>query len=269
MKIHTFIIDAFTAEAFKGNPAGVVLLDKELDATTMQLVAGEINLSETAFVVKHESKPSQFSIRYFTPTTEVPFCGHATLAASKLALHKLGLSKAEFTTYHQLKLSATVEGDSIAMMFPLYNTESYVPDNAVFEALGINNALNARFAKDLNMLLIEIGNNEELKALQPDFVKLLESGTFKNVIVTARSYDDQYDFYSRCFCPRIGINEDPVTGAAHSILAKYWGDMLGKRKMKAYQSSKRGGYMELSIVSDNQLKVRSNAQIILEGTIQI
>lgn len=269
MILQTYIIDAFTKEVFKGNPAGVVLLNEKLNPSTMQSIAGEINLSETAFLMRDITHPHLFSIRYFTPSTEVPFCGHATLAASKLALDRMGLPKVEFITHHQLTLSAVVEGDSIAMKFPLYPTEEFLPANALYEALGIHEPGTTRFAKDVNMLLIELPNSDELRGLKPDFGKLRAAGSFNNVIVTARSYDNEFDFYSRCFCPNIGIDEDPVTGAAHTVLAGYWSKKLGKKEMKAYQLSKRGGYMDLSIVGDTELKVKSDARIVLEGTMHI
>jgi PhzF family phenazine biosynthesis protein len=269
MKLRTFIIDAFTDELFKGNPAGVVLLDKELDAATMQSIASEINLSETAFLLQSLSNKSDFSIRYFTPTVEIAFCGHATLASSKLILHRLGLSNVDFTTHHNLKLSAMSDGKHIAMKFPLYDTVEYKPNQALYDAFGITNPVATQFSKDVNMLLVEVKDNNAVKAISPDYAKALTAGSFNNLIITARSTDNEFDFYSRCFCPWIGINEDPVTGASHTVLAKYWGDILGKKEMSAWQSSKRGGYLNLKIVSDTELEVRSNAQIVFEGTMDL
>ncbi len=269
MKIRTFIIDAFTNEPFKGNPAGVCLLDRQIDVTTMQGIASELNLSETAFLLQNESSPSEFSIRYFTPTVEIAFCGHATLASSKLVLERLKLPKVEFTTHHNLKLSAVTDDKYIAMKFPLYDTVAHKVNHAMYEAFEINSPVSTRFSKDLNVLLIEVKDNETLLAIKPDYNKALMEGTFNNLIVTARSKDHEYDFYSRCFCPWIGIKEDPVTGASHSVLAKYWGDILGKKEMVAYQSSKRGGFMKLKIISIAELEVRSNAQIILEGLMEV
>ncbi|GAA0890744.1 PhzF family phenazine biosynthesis protein [Fulvivirga kasyanovii] len=271
MKISTYIIDAFTDEAFKGNPAGVCLAESQLPDKTMQAIAGELNLSETAFLLQNEQDKNVFSIRYFTPTVEIPFCGHATLASAKLVLDVLKNDQVEFVTGHALHLFAWPEtGGRIKMKFPLYETVDYQTDNSLYHALGISFPVNTRFAKALDMLLIEVENKQLLESLTPDYPQLLAStDTVKEVVVTAKSDDDEYDFYSRCFCPWIGINEDPVTGAAHSVLAKYWGNLLDKKEMKAYQVSKRGGYLQLKITSDTELEVISQAHVVLEGTMHV
>jgi PhzF family phenazine biosynthesis protein len=268
MRIRTFIVDAFTRDSFKGNPAGVCLLDTQLDAPTMQSIASELNLSETAFLL--ETGTNAFAVRYFTPTVEIPFCGHATLAASKIVFEYEKLTEVSFMTFYNLHLSAKKEDDSIAMKFPLYDTVAYEVPEDLLDALGIEHALSTRFNHDLKMVLIEVEDNTALLAVKPNFTKaLLVTDKLNNAIVTARSNDNVYDFYSRCFCPWIGINEDPVTGAAHTILAKYWGDILAKSEMKAYQSSLRGGYLHLKIISQTELEVRSDAKIMLEGVMEI
>ncbi|WP_166923170.1 PhzF family phenazine biosynthesis protein [Flavobacterium poyangense] len=265
-----FIIDAFTDKAFKGNPAGVCLVESEINRETMQAIAGELNLSETAFLRQSESGDTDYSIQYFTPTVEIDFCGHATLAAAKLVLHHLNKPFVNFTTFHNLKVHAASEGDSIKMKFPLYNAIEYVPNKELYEAFGIDNPIVTKFAKELDMLLIEISDKTTLLNIKPDFVKAIPSSdVIKEVVVTAKSEDTDYDFYSRCFCPWIGINEDPVTGASHSVLAKYWGQILGKTEMRAYQTSERGGFMQLKIISDTELEVVSNAKIIIEGRIHV
>src|SRR5690606_6307978 len=127
-----------------------------------------------------------------------------------------------------------------------------------------------KFNKDLDMLLIEVEDKKTLTGLCPDFRKAKEiTGRIKEVVVTTRSKEKEFDFYSRCFCPWIGIDEDPVTGAAHSVLAKYWGDLLGKTEMNAYQLSQRGGFMKLHILDNNTLKVYGEAVIVFEGKIVI
>ena len=271
MKIKTYIIDAFTNEAFKGNPAGVCLLEKEIDVATMQSIASEINLSETAFLVQNKTDDTKFSIRYFTPLVEIVFCGHATLASAKLILHRLKKAQVEFTTHHQLIITATSEEDVIKMDFPLYDTIEYTPSQQLYDAFGIQNPVAVRFAKALDMLIIEVKNKEVLLNIKPDFLKALESSTeIKELVITCQSRNNSiYDFYSRCFCPWIGIDEDPVTGAAHTVLAKYWGDQLNKTEMLAYQASKRGGFMRLKIIGDSKLEVRSSAYIVLEGMLEI
>lgn len=269
MRIKTFIIDAFTNEPFKGNPAGVCLLDEPVDVAIMQSIANELNLSETAFL-KQKDETHSFSIRYFTPTTEIAFCGHATLASSKLLLDKLGHKSVAFTTFHGLNINAVQDGADIKMTFPLYDTVAHQPGQDLYDAFGIAAPLSARFAKVLDMLIIEVADKETLLNINPNFAKAIESSdTIKELVVTTKSEDAEYDFYSRCFCPWIGINEDPVTGAAHSVLAKYWGDILNKQEMSAYQASTRGGFMKLKILNDTELEVRSNAQIVFEGFMTI
>jgi PhzF family phenazine biosynthesis protein len=264
MKI--FIVDAFTDKPFKGNPAGVCLLEKEIDEALMQSIAAELNLSETAFILASDQGETEYAIRYFTPTVEVAFCGHATLASAKLVLHYMQREKVNFTTAHDLKISATCDGEDITMLFPLYNAFEYAPSPKLFAAFGIGKPIAAKYAEELEMLIIEVESKEVLLSIKPDFSKALQvPDIIKEVVVTTKSADEEYDFYSRCFCPWIGINEDPVTGAAYSVLAKYWGDILGKNEMKAWQASRRGGYLHLKVISENTLEVKSKAVIVFSG----
>jgi PhzF family phenazine biosynthesis protein len=265
-----FIIDAFTDKPFKGNPAGVCIIEGKLTVDTMQSIANELNLSETAFLSQAENSDTDYSIRYFTPTVEIDFCGHATLASAKLILHHLGKPFVNFTTFHNLKISAISYNENIKMEFPLYDTIDYVPNKELYEAFCIDNPIATKFAKELDMLIIEVADRTTLVNIKPDFIKAVEtSESIKEVVITSKSQDTEYDFYSRCFCPWIGIDEDPVTGASHSVLAKYWSNILGKTEMVAYQASKRGGFMRLKIISDTVLEVTSNAKIIFEGKINI
>lgn len=270
MTIKTFIIDAFTDKAFSGNPAGVCLTDELLPDAVMQSIAGELNFSETAFLKADAVDSSHYSIRYFTPTVEIPFCGHATLASAKLVLDVLGKKEVHFITAHNLHLSASGVNGNILMKFPLYDTVRYEPEEEFYEALVVSNACKACFAKELDMLLIEVRSKQELLDIKPDYSRLINASDHtKEVVLTTKSDDSNYDFYSRCFCPWIGINEDPVTGAAHSVLARYWSNRLGKTEMKAYQASKRGGYMHLKITPDNSLEVTSQAHVVLEGLMHV
>lgn len=265
-----FIIDAFTDKPFKGNPAGVCLLENEIDVLTMQSIASELNLSETAFLKKISNSDTDYSIRFFTPTVEIDFCGHATLASSKLILHHLGKSFVNFTTFHNLKVSASSLGESIKMIFPLYDATDFKVSKKLYKAFGIENPIATKFTKEMSILTIEVADKQTLINLKPDFDKAIQSSDIvKEVVVTAKSQDKEYDFYSRCFCPWLGINEDPVTGATHTILAKYWGDILGKTEMNAYQTSTRGGFMRLKILNSTELEVTSNAKIVFEGMIHL
>jgi PhzF family phenazine biosynthesis protein len=270
VKIKTYMVDAFTNEPFKGNPAGVCVLEKEIDPGAMQTIAGEINLSETAFLLQNAAEQTEFSIRYFAPAIEIPFCGHATLASAKIVLQRMEIAAAQFITHSGLKLAVRFDDPYIAMKFPLYETVDFAYEQAIFEAFDIKRPLDIRFSKDLKMLLVEVRDKETLEEIKPNFTAARKAtGLLNNLVVTAKSVDRRFDFYSRCFGPWIGIDEDPVTGASHSVLAKYWGAKLNKTEMSAFQASKRGGFMNLKVLSDSELEVRSNARIIFEGKIEI
>ena len=268
MNIKTFIVDSFTNIPFRGNPAGICLLEEPISIETMQSIASELNLSETAFLLK--TKNNHFTIRYFTPTIEVDFCGHATLAASKIILDKFNNETVNFTTHKGLQLNANIEGEYLKMLFPLYETTDYNANKKLYDAFGIESAISTKFSKDLDMLIIEVKDKQTLLDINPDYQKAIESSkTIKEVVITSKSEDKDYDFYSRCFCPWIGINEDPVTGASHSVLAKYWNTILNKKEMSAFQLSNRGGFLKLKIINDTELEVRSNARIVFEGEMKL
>jgi PhzF family phenazine biosynthesis protein len=270
MKIRTFIVDAFTETPFRGNPAGVCLLENPLEVSIMQRIANELKHSETAFIQREPNSAGQLPIRYFTPTVEVPFCGHATMAASKVVLEKLDQAHVNFLTGHKLLLSAQKSEAGIVMKFPLYETMSYEVNKDMLHALSLPRVQDAQYSKDLNMVLLRVADKNTLLAIQPHFRELALSHPGLNVLViTAPSTDQQFDFYSRSFCPWIGIDEDPVTGAAHTMLAPYWQKILGRKKMKAFQCSERGGYLDLVIKNQDELEVTSQAHIILEGEISI
>jgi PhzF family phenazine biosynthesis protein len=267
MQVKTFVIDAFTREPFRGNPAGVCLIDSELPVHLMQNIAMELNHSETAFLLHDHG--NVYRIRYYTPTTEIAFCGHATLASSKLLLHRVGHQSVTFHTHHGLVLEARSKGDEIEMSFPLYDVASVDPSPDLLEAVGVSHPKFAGFSADLKLSLIEIDDVKDLRSLKPDFnrLRLLDTPA-QLLVVTCSSQDDGVDFYSRCFCPWIGIDEDPVTGAAHTVLFPYWSKKLGRKNLTAYQASARGGSMTLSTFN-NQLLVLSNATIVLEGVMSL
>jgi PhzF family phenazine biosynthesis protein len=268
MTIQTYIIDAFTDKAFKGNPAGVCLLDAEIDENLMQSIAAELNLSETAFLVKDSTQKNTYHIRYFTPQVEIAFCGHATLASSKLMQEKEKLTEVTFHTHHNLKIPVSLSNQIIKMNFPLYPLESYKATESIFEGLGIMKYVWGGYAKELDMAVLEVANADIVRNLNPNFNTLLNDRSgIKELVVTSISDNPEYDFISRCFCPWAGINEDPVTGAAHSVLSGYWKNKLNKTSFSAYQVSKRGGSLLINIVSENSIEVIGNAIIILKGEI--
>lgn len=268
--IETYIVDSFTDEAFKGNPAAVCILKDELSDETMQSVAKELGLSETAFIseIKEENK---YSIRYFSPKMEIPLCGHATLAASKVMFEKIEeLSNLHFVNIQELDLLIEKKGEDIQMRFPIYSTENQSPPKALLNALGIEEVLNSVYNSETNILLLEIDNSKELANLKPDFIQLMEShDSINGVLVTAPSSKSNYDFESRYFWPWSGTNEDPVTGGTHTFLAKYWGTRLVKTKMNSFQCSERTGFMEVELISETELTIKSKAQIVFKGKLII
>jgi PhzF family phenazine biosynthesis protein len=270
MKIKTYIIDSFTNEPFKGNPAGVCLLDESLSNNLMQSVAAEINAPETAFLVKHTEKENTYNIRYFSPTVEVPFCGHASFASAKLLLTQKKFDAVHFITGRGIELSAYPVNDTVKMHFPLFLLEPYDLGAGLTKAIGIEKFLTIGFNTELAMLLIELPDKQSLLNLAPDFAAMIKADNkVKEVVLTTWSEDGEYNFYSRCFCPWIGINEDPATGAAHSVLAAFWQEKTGCSKFKAYQCSKRGGYLHLEVLENNVLEVVSNARMVMEGWINL
>lgn len=262
-RIPTTIVDSFSDQPFKGNPAGVCLLEQPIDPQTMQLVAQELNLSETAFVVATESS-DRFSIRYFSPKMEIPLCGHATLAAAKTIFEKSNLESIEFTTGLDITLPTRLKDGKVEMEFPVYDLEPATANEALVRALGIDSVLFAGFNVENKILMLEIADPDRLRKLTPDFAALKKSyDSINGVSVTARA-NDGFDFHSRYFWPWSGGEEDPVTGGTHTFLAKYWSEKLGKTRMHSFQSSQRTGQMEVELIGQRML-IRGAAVIVFEG----
>jgi PhzF family phenazine biosynthesis protein len=264
----TFIIDSFTDRAFRGNPAGVCFVDSPLADETMLRIAQELNLSETAFVFRLDSK-EQFPIRYFSPKMEIPLCGHATLASAKAVSAVWGLSEIRFRNMQSLELIACISDNAISMTFPLYDLHRAEVPPATLRALGLQSVCNVVYNKETKILMLEIASPTELASLKPDFPALLQShNSINGVLVTARSGNDGYDFHSRYFWPWSGTNEDPVTGGSQTFLAKYWGTRLGKTKMRSFQASERSGVMDVQLMDDGVL-ITGQAVIVLEGEFSV
>ncbi|WP_299436431.1 PhzF family phenazine biosynthesis protein [uncultured Aquimarina sp.] len=266
----TYIVDSFTDEAFKGNPAGVCILDSTLTEEKMLLIAQELGLSETAFIQKSE-KSNQYSIRYFSPKMEIPLCGHATLAASKVVFEITDCEEIHFINIQDIDLYIQKEGNEIIMEFPVYKTIPSEVPSALLKALTIDEIKNAEYNVETNILLLEINDSRKLKELNPDFNALYKStNSFNGVLVTAAaSSSSELDFYSRYFWPWSGTNEDPVTGGTHTFLTPYWSKRLGKTKMKSFQSSKRTGFMEVELINDKKFIIKSQAVIVFEGKLMV
>ncbi len=268
MELPTYIIDTFTAVQFSGNPTGVCILREEVDSNELLLIAQELNLPVTAFIKKKISGSDQYDIKYFTTTTEIPACGHATLVSAKVASLR-GSNTTEFYTINGIVIKTTMNEDMITMIYPKYELEDFFVSHEILLSLGIENYQTAGYCSKLETLFLVIDNPRVLRNLEPDYSRLSKSNqVIKEVVVTSVSDDKKYDFLLRSFCPWIGIDEDPVTGSVHSVLAGLWADRLNKNELKAYQASKRGG--ELFITAyNNQTKIGGKATIILEGNIKL
>lgn len=262
----TYIVDAFTNTAFKGNPAGVCILKTHVAENTMQAIAAELNLSETAFI--QQIAENKYTIRYFSPKMEIPLCGHATLAASKIIFETTPFNEIHFNTFYNVPLIVKKEQTKICMEFPSYNTVPATVTKKMLEALGIDEVLNAAFNTENKILVLEIAHANTLINLKPNFQALEKSHPFLlGVTVTAPSTNKEYDFYSRFFWPWSGSNEDPVTGVAHTVLANYWSKKLQKTSLKAFQASQRTGVLVLELLSNNKLLIKGEAVKVFEGNL--
>ncbi len=260
--MRTFIVDSFTDTPFKGNPAGVCLVDAQLGEERMLHIAQELNLSETAFLSRLES--DTFAIRFFSPKMEIALCGHATLASAKVIFSTQKLNEVHFINIQNLDLSAKQLDGQIVMEFPVYETRPAEAPPALLAALGVKAIKNSVYNEQTKILLLEIADTRELAALEPDFAALQRSHNSINGVLVTAPDSDGYDFHSRYFWPWSGTNEDPVTGGTHTFLAKYWASRLGKTKMKSFQSSPRTGFMEVELV-DDKLLIQGRAVIVFEG----
>jgi len=262
MKIPLFYIDAFTKEVFKGNPAAVCLLESWLPDEVLQSIAAEHNLSETAFVVREDKEV--FQLKWFAPKVEVDLCGHATLAAAHVlfSIYTFGNKPILFKTKSGI-LPVTHSNDGkLTLDFPASKTEPFTATQALSEALQcpIKEAYTTR-----NQLLVLLNSEKEIRNLSPDFAKIKEMDT-RAIMVTAEGSD--CDFVSRFFAPKVGINEDPVTGSAHCSLAPYWSSKLKKTNLHASQLSERTGELWCQLSNDRVL-ISGYAITYMQGTISI
>ena len=276
IRIPIYQVDAFTDERFRGNPAAVCILQQEYIDTILQNIAAEMNLSETAFLFSIEQKSIQessvFSLRWFTPKVEVPLCGHATLATAAVLFYDIGIPTNEITFMTKSgKLIAKRDKNGILLNFPVNEPVPIDPPKELIKAIGIIDFRNVVYARKSKVILIHLDNEESVKNLKPNF-ELMKRVTTKEdiigVIVTSPGYPP-YDFISRFFAPWLGINEDPVTGAAHTVLTPYWSKILGKREMLAYQSSSRGGKLVVQLDSNDRVNLIGNAVIVLKGELYL
>ena len=254
-------VDAFTDRPFLGNPAAVCVLSKAADSAWMQQVAREMNLAETAFLVRQQDG---FSLRWFTPTIEVDLCGHATLASAHVLWEEQHLRKDETIRFltRSGTLTAAREPDLIWLDFPATpgRPAPAVPDLSL--GIKANPCYVGRTAFDY---LVELESESAVRELLPD-VGALARLPVRGVIVTARSDAGPHDFVSRFFAPGVGVPEDPVTGSAHCALAPFWAERLNKTEMVGYQASERGGFVTVRL-EGSRVRLGGQAVTVLRGEI--
>lgn len=259
MEIPLYQIDAFASRLFEGNPAAVCPLDAWLPAATMQSIAAENNLSETAFFVP---KGDGFHIRWFTPLSEVDLCGHATLATAYVLFNLLGYKKdkIEFDSRSGM-LAVARDGDRLVMDFPAQPPVPCAIPKEIVEAFNLP-PVECLKSEDL---LVVFEREKDIEAASPDF-ELLTKLDMRGVIITAPA--SRYDFVARFFAPKYGIPEDPVTGSAYTQLAPYWASKTGLKKFRAKQLSSRGGELRCEVAGD-RVFIAGKAVKFLEGNIRI
>ncbi|KAB0500242.1 PhzF family phenazine biosynthesis protein [Pseudomonas vancouverensis] len=259
MQLEFHQVDAFGDQPFSGNPAMVYRLDGWLPDELMQKIAAEHNLAETAFVVR---EGQGWHIRWFTPTTEVPLCGHATLASAHVLfdIYKEPVERLDFTCKSG-PLSVTREGGRLWLDFP-----AIIP-SAVNVTADIEHALGVKVveARGSNELFVVLESEQAVLDCKPDMAALAKL-PWLGAIVTARG--TQHDFVSRYFAPAIGINEDPVTGSTHCLLIPYWAEQLGKSELTAFQRSARGGALFCRLEGE-RVKIGGHATLVASGTLMI
>ena len=282
-----YTVDSFSDKPFAGNPAAVCLIRRDvatrLDDNTMTKIAAEMNLSETAFLVEDATSfesGSEFNLRWFTPTCEVNLCGHATLATSAVLFHRCKNPHHELHFHSKSGLlKATRNGEEITLDFPL-NPCTHVQDKThiqslIIAAVGNVPLLDVQYSPTTKKLLLRFPDTftrAELEKLPVDPQALINAPQegeiqVKGVILTVKG--TEYDFISRYFAPWVGIPEDPVTGAAHTVLASYWSEQLRKKQLMARQCSARGGDVRVEVKEGGRVHLSGQAYIVLEGTITI
>jgi len=261
MRTPIFQIDAFTTRRFAGNPAAVVPMDRFLDDTMLQAIAAENNLAETAFLVP---EGGDYRLRWFTPTVEVPLCGHATLASAAAVMERLepGRGKVIFHTASGALTVNRING-GYAMDFPVRPSVPVATPPGLAEALGV---VPVEVLSDTFNYIVLLENAQLVRDLAPDIAAIARMDR-SGVIVTAPG-DETYDFVSRYFAPAKGIPEDPVTGGAHCALAPYWAKRLGKTALRAYQASRRGGEITCRLTGD-RVELEGSCVFYLEGEVEI
>ena len=269
MRTPLYQLDAFTTRRFAGNPAAVMPLAAFPDDATMQAIAAENNLAETAFLVRmDDAADGDYRLRWFTPGAEVPLCGHATLASAAVVMERLepGRERVVFRTASG-PLTVRRDGTAYVMDFPARPSTEIAPLPALAEALGA--VPYETHANDFNLMAV-FDDPRTVRELVPDFAALARFDR-SGVVVTAagdEGFDADFDFVSRYFAPAIGVPEDPVTGSTHCMLVPYWAARTGKDRFRAFQASRRGGEIACRLLGD-RVELEGHCVFYLEGEAEI
>ena len=260
MKIPIYQVDAFTDKLFGGNPAAVCPLEKWLDDTVLQHIAAENNLAETSFFIKDIAG---FHIRWFTPKSEVDLCGHATLATAFVLFESLG-HKGNTISFQSRSgtLTVTKENDWLTLNFPVDKLKKL---ELTPEILSCFDRKPMEVHEGLSDIMLVFANEQEIKEIVPN-LNMIAQFERRGMIVTAKGND--VDFVSRFFAPAVGIDEDPVTGSAHTTLTPYWSKQLNKTTLTAKQISERGGFLKCKLLSD-RVEISGQAKMYMKGEITI
>ena len=253
-------VDAFTGARFRGNPAAICVLDEPAEEKWMQSLATEMNLSETAYLTLDGDA---YHLRWFTPVAEVELCGHATVAAAHVLWedgHVEAAAECRFNTRSGLLVARRREG-WIEVDFPKEEFREIAVPEGLAEALGVTPR---RVVENrLSYCLAEVESESAVRALRPD-IPALKHIPYHGFVVTSRAQTEDLDFVSRFFAPKLGVDEDPVTGSAHCLLGPYWEGPLGKSAFLAYQASARGGYVRVT-VHDDRVCLGGQAVTVMRG----
>ncbi len=263
MKIPLFYVDAFTSEVFKGNPAAMCMLESWLPDEILQSIAAEHNLSETAFIVK---KDDVFQIKWFTPKAEAFLCGHATLATAHVLfkIYNYGSKPIRFESKSGILSVTQATNGLITLNFPAYELEPTMSMPQLSDILGVT--YKEVYNAESRHLFVVLESENDVQTLRPNFRDMTEL-PHRSVLVTAPGKD--CDYVLRYFAPKVGVNEDPVTGSAQCSLIPYWSNKLSKNKLISRQLSERGGEIRGELVADNRVNISGDAIIYMQGTINI
>lgn len=264
-EFRVFQVNAFVEGTYRGNPAGVCLLPEKKDDDFYQKVAIKMNLSETAFICRDDNA---FHLRWFTRGgIEVDLCGHATLASAYVLRNNRYVSSGETIRFQTRSgiLTAESDGEYVTLGFPLEEINDVKNNEYDFEKLiGLPTLYTGRTRFDY---LLVMDSEQAVKQLAPDFEKLKKMKT-RGIIITAKSEDAKYDFVSRFFAPSVGIDEDPVTGSAHTVLGIYWSQVLKKKKLIGYQASREGGIVRVEVLKDKVLLSGKVKEVPISGKLR-